>query len=65
MSKPTQDYLDGYLRGLTAGRADMMDKLVEIADEMPADEYGFKKDICRWLKQIQVSARQVADGENK
>jgi hypothetical protein len=60
MSEVSQDYLDGYLRGLVKGRAEMMNKLVEIAKETPDDEYGFKKDIVRWLTRIQTSANEAA-----
>lgn len=61
MSEPTKDYLDGYVRGIIEGRRELTNRLIEMAEASENDDYGFKKTILGWLKDVQ----RTVGGERK
>jgi hypothetical protein len=52
MKEPSDQYLDGFRRGIKTGHKELIDILIENAKSIPKDEEGYTQTLIRWLKAV-------------
>jgi hypothetical protein len=53
VSKPSQDYLDGFRRGIQTGHKELLEQMIITAKASGKNDYS--RELVRWLQEIQTS----------
>lgn len=54
MKEPSDEYLDGFRRGIKTGHKELIDILIENAESTPKDEEGYTQTLISWLKEVRT-----------